>query len=219
MIECIDAGNIPYLRALEWQQLLAEKRRKKEIPDTLLLLEHPPVYTYGKRDSSSDLLVSEEWIREKGMDIVKTDRGGRITYHGPGQLVGYLIFELKDPVPSFVHEIEEVLIQLLMHYHIEGERDPEHPGIWVANQKIAALGLHISKGVTTHGFSLNVHCDLKPFRYIHPCGIRDRGVTSIEKEAQWSPSIKEVKHYLLEAVAGVFKTDVVAGGTLSGLSE
>lgn len=219
MIECIDAGNIPYKQALQWQKRLSERRRKKEISDVLILLEHPPVYTFGKRDSSSDLLVTEEWIRERGMEIVKTDRGGRVTYHGPGQLVGYLIFELKESIPSLVNKIEETLIQLLFHYHIEGERDPKHPGIWVGNQKIASLGLHIERGITRHGFSLNVNCNLKPFRYIHPCGIKDRGVTSLEAEVEWSPSMKEVKHYLLEKISRVFQTNVTVGGNVPILAE
>lgn len=208
MIECVDGGVLPYGPALEWQKSLAEKRRRGEIPDHLLLLEHPPVFTFGRRDSSEDLLVGEEWLRQNGMEIHKTDRGGRVTYHGPGQLVGYLIFSLKDTVPKLVWKIEETLLRLLSSLHLEGERDAKHPGIWIGKSKIAALGLHIERGITTHGFALNVICDLKPFQYIHPCGIAGRQVTSLEKELGWSPSLREIKQRLLGEFRSVFHTKI-----------
>lgn len=212
MIECIDAGCVPYEQALRWQRVLAERRRRKEIDDSLLLLEHPPVYTLGRRDGSSDLLVEEDWLRKRGMEIYKTDRGGKITYHGPGQLVGYLIFSLQDSIPDFVRKMEEMLIALLAHFHLEGERDQKYPGVWIDRRKIAALGLHVARGITTHGFSLNVSCDLKPFQYIHPCGIADREVTSLEKELGWHPSMRDVKQILLEEVCRVFRSNISVGG-------
>lgn len=213
MISCVDAGCLPYDQALLWQKSLAERRRKGEIKDSLLLLEHPPVYTMGKRDSFDDLLASEEWLRQNGMKIYKTDRGGRVTYHGPGQLIGYLIFSLKGSLPDFVWKMEEAIIRLLARYDLEGERDAAYPGVWLDKKKIAALGLHLEKGVTTHGFSLNVNCDLKPFRYIHPCGIKDREVTSLEKELGWRPSMKDVKERFLREFAEVFGSSVFLEGT------
>jgi len=219
VIVCIDAGIVPYTEGLAWQKRLAEHRRNPNMPDHLLLLEHPPVYTIGRRDSVSDLLMSNEWIRDHGMEIHKTDRGGRVTYHGPGQLVGYLIFKVQDSVPKLVRKIEEVLIQTLAHFHINGERDSEYPGVWIDQRKIAALGLHIERGITTHGFSLNVNCDLKPFRYIHPCGIKNREVTSLEKEVGWSPSLRDVKSVVLMQFARIFNTNVSVEGISSSLPE
>ncbi len=219
MIVCIDAGIVPYEEGLLWQQRLATERRRPHATDRLLLLEHPPVYTMGRRDSSADLLVPVEQIKEHGIEIHKTDRGGRITYHGPGQLVGYLIFKVRDPVPKLVWKIEEILIGTLAHFHLEGERDPKHPGIWVGSKKIAALGLHIERGITTHGFALNVNCDLRPFANIHPCGIRDRGVTSLDREVGWSPSLRDVKNVVLMNFAHVFRTNVSVEGFSSGLPE
>ena len=212
MIECTDAGLVPYERALKWQKTLSGQRRRQEIGDRLLLLEHPPVYTLGRRDASDDFLVPGEWITANGIEIHKTDRGGRATYHGPGQLVGYPIFRLQETIPGFVRKIEETLIRLLNHFHLEGHRDPRYPGVWLEERKIAALGLHVERGITTHGFALNVHCDLKPFRYIRPCGIPDREVTSLEKELGWQPSMRDVKHTLLAVWAAVFKTNVTVGG-------
>jgi lipoate-protein ligase B len=219
MIECTDVGYMHYAQALEWQKSLVEQRRKGEIEDRLILLEHPPVFTFGRRDASKDLLVSEAWLRKNGMEVYKTDRGGLVTYHGPGQAVGYLIFKLKDSIPLLVWKIEEALLRLLGHFQLECERDPEHPGIWIENRKIAAVGLHISKGITMHGFALNVTCDLRPFSYINPCGIKDREVTSMEKELGWRPSMRDVKHTLLEKFADVFETTISVQGTSATYSE
>ena len=171
MITCSDLGIVPYEEALAWQKKLADLRRKDLVADQLLLLEHPPVYTMGRRDAGTDLLIEPETLKSSGVNVVKTDRGGRMTYHGPGQLVGYLIFKLHDSVPGFVWKIEECLLRTLAKFQLDAERDPAHPGLWVGRSKIAALGLHIEKGISTHGFSLNVTCDLAPFTHIHPCGI------------------------------------------------
>lgn len=220
MIICSDLGIVPYDKALAWQKRLAELRRRDAIADHLLLLEHPPVYTMGRRDSAADLLVDPKSLRDGGVSLVKTDRGGRMTYHGPGQLVGYLIFRLSDPVPKLVWKIEESLLRTLARFQLEGERDPEHPGLWIGgDRKIAALGLRIERGVTMHGFALNVTCDLAPFRNILPCGIKGRGVTSMEKEAGWSPSLREVKQAVLEEFARVFQSNVSVEGIFSNLPE
>ncbi len=212
MIECVDMGCVGYQDALAWQMKLAQDRREERISDRLVLLEHTPVYTMGRRDASSDLLVSQAWLRRQGVELHKTDRGGRITYHGPGQLVGYLIFQLRIPVPELVWKIEEVLVRLLGRFHLEGTRDPKHPGVWIESRKIAAVGLRIERGVTRHGFSLNVNCDLRPYRYIHPCGLQDRGVTSLDKELGWHPPMRDVKSALLLEVSTVFETSVAMEG-------
>ena len=219
MITCSDLGIVPYEEAMAWQRKLADLRRKDLVADQLLLLEHPPVYTMGRRDAGSDLLIEPETLKSNGMNVVKTDRGGRMTYHGPGQLVGYLIFKLHDSVPGFVWKIEECLLRTLAKFQLDAERDPAHPGLWVGRSKIAALGLHIEKGISTHGFSLNVTCDLAPFTHIHPCGIKDRDVTSLEREIGWSPSMREVKQSVLEEVARVFESNVSVEGIFSNQPE
>jgi lipoyl(octanoyl) transferase len=220
VIICSDLGIVPYEKALNWQKRLAELRRRDAVADHLLLLEHPPVYTMGRRDSGADLRIDAKMLRNDGLAVVKTDRGGRMTYHGPGQLVGYLIFRLNDPIPKLVWKIEECLLRTLSRFQLNAERDPEHPGLWVdGERKIAALGLRIERGVTTHGFALNVTCDLSPFAKIHPCGIKDRGVTSMEREMGWSPSLREVKQAVLEEFARVFQSNVSVEGIFSNLPE
>lgn len=219
MIVSSDLGIVPYEEALKWQKRLADLRRHDRIADYLLLLEHPPVYTSGRRDSSSDLLVDPAELRANGMSVVKTDRGGRLTYHGPGQLVGYLIFKLRDSIPKLVWKIEECLLRTVRHFQVEGERDPDHPGIWIGPKKIAAIGLRVERGITSHGFALNVTCNLAPFKNILPCGIRNREVTSLEQEVGWSPSLREVKQAVLEEFARVFESNVSVEGTFPILPE
>lgn len=194
MIEILDAGLVPYQEAENWQRELTAKRLRDEIPDTLLLLEHPPVVTMGRREATSDLRISREILKKAGIDLVQTDRGGRLTYHGPGQLVGYFIFRLgKKSIPDFVGEVEELLIQLLQLFGLTSHRDPEHPGVWIGRKKIASLGLHVDHGITRHGFALNVNCDLTPFGYIYPCGVRDCGVTSLQEELGYDPTLPVIK--------------------------
>jgi lipoate-protein ligase B len=197
MIECVDLGLINYNEAWKVQEDLRLKRERGEISDRLLLLEHPPVFTLGKRDCDEDIVSARGLIAKDGIDIVKTNRGGRITYHGPGQLVGYFICSVNEiGVKRFVWLIEELLIGVLSGFGIEGNRDPEHPGIWVGKNKIAAIGLHVSRGITQHGFALNVNPDLNHYRHIIPCGIKARGVTSMEVLLGRSPSVEEVKKTL-----------------------
>ncbi|QQR80528.1 MAG: lipoyl(octanoyl) transferase LipB [Deltaproteobacteria bacterium] len=204
MIEVIDLGVISYDEGLKQQQHYFSKKQQT---DYLLLLEHTPVFTFGKRDSSEDLLVQEAWLKSQGFDVVKADRGGRVTYHGPGQVVGYLIFSMKHSIPEFVSRVEEVVIQTIAHFNIVGSRDSQHAGVWVGNNKIAAIGLRIERGVTRHGFSLNVSCDLTPYQYVNPCGITDRGITSMMKEMEKEkdglrPSLTEVKNLLQKYIMG-----------------
>lgn len=175
-------GRIPYSEAYALQESLHGARLRGEIPDTLLLLEHPPVFTTGRQDVADDWLLSHDDIRSRGIDIVVTNRGGRITYHGPGQLVGYFICDLKSRhagVADFVHWIEDGLIDVMSRYGVTACRDNSYPGVWVGSAKVAAIGLHVRHGVTMHGFALNVTTDLIPYAYCVPCGITDRSVTSL----------------------------------------
>jgi lipoyl(octanoyl) transferase len=177
------APQVPYAVALEAQNDLRSRRQREEIPDTLLLLEHPAVITLGKRGGEGDLLLPREKLAEHGVAIAEVDRGGQVTYHGPGQLVGYVIVNLYNhqrKLKRFIGRLEETLIRYLKEYHgIEAGLSEEHVGVWVGDEKIAALGISISRGVTMHGFALNLNCDLEPFGWIVPCGIRERGVTSV----------------------------------------
>jgi lipoyl(octanoyl) transferase len=205
-IDCHNLGLIDYRRAWEMQKELHARRANDEISDTLLLLEHPPVFTLGKRDCPEDIISSPDLIASDGIEIIKTERGGRITYHGPGQLVGYFICRVSEMggIKRFVFLIEELLLRVLADYDVKGGRDPAHPGIWVGKNKIAAIGLHVSRNITQHGFALNVNPDLDHYRHIVPCGIRDRGVTSLERLLNEAPSINEIKEKISLKIQDVF---------------
>lgn len=183
-VDCQLLGAMSFEAAEVLQRELADKRRLDRIPDTLLLLEHPPTYTFGKQAIEGDLLTDAAWREDRQIALLKTDRGGRLTYHGPGQIVGYLIFKLasrRESVPGLVNQIESLLISLLRHFGISGERDPDYPGVWTNDAKIAAIGLRIDRGVTRHGFSLNHSPDLSHYQGIIPCGISNRRVTSMKE--------------------------------------
>ncbi|MEW6637177.1 MAG: lipoyl(octanoyl) transferase LipB [Actinomycetota bacterium] len=178
-------GLVPYARAWELQREMVRLRRADEIPDTLLLLEHPPVYTVGRaaRDASN-LGAGEEYLRSLGAEVFWSDRGGDATFHGPGQIVGYPILRLKDrDTHGYLRALERVLIGVLADYGLEGRHHPEYTGVWVEDRKIAAIGVKFSSGwIASHGFALNVSTDLSWFDRITPCGIREFGVTSLERE-------------------------------------
>jgi lipoyl(octanoyl) transferase len=177
-------GTIDYQAALDLQKALVEQRKQGVIPDHLLLLEHPPVITLGARNhaSRSNILETPEGLARKGVGLFETGRGGDVTYHGPGQLVGYPILELppgRRDVHRYVRDLEEVLIQAVATFGIAATRIPGLTGIWAGDEKLAAIGVRISRWVTSHGFALNVNTDLSQFGLIVPCGITDKGVTSM----------------------------------------
>jgi lipoyl(octanoyl) transferase len=179
-------GSVGYQAALDLQKQLVEERKQGRIPDQLLLLEHPPVITLGARNHNarSNVLETAESLAQKGVGVFETGRGGDVTYHGPGQLVGYPIIELpadRHDVHRYVRDLEEVLIQAVSDFGIEAARIPGLTGIWVGDNKLAAIGVRISRWVTSHGFALNVSTDLSNFKLIVPCGITDKGVTSMER--------------------------------------
>ena len=184
-LRILNKGTVEYGEALELQKELLVKRQNEEIPDTLILLEHPPVITKGKRTAEGDILLPEKLLKKQGIGIFEIDRGGEATYHGPGQIVGYLIFNLYEKqrqLKQFVANVEEIFIRLLKNeYGITADRDLKHRGVWVGDNKITAIGISIHKAVTMHGFAFNVNTNLNHFNWIIPCGITDRGVTSIEK--------------------------------------
>jgi lipoyl(octanoyl) transferase len=186
----VRAGLVPYEEALALQRRLEAARQADRIPDVLLLLEHPPVYTKGRRTQPGELGMGEDWYRMQGIEICETDRGGAVTYHGPGQLVGYPIVSLRsygDNVHEYVGRLERLMIDSLGTYGIDAEVIDGLTGVWVGGgppegRKIGSIGVHVSRGVTTHGFAINVNNDLQPFEWVVPCGIEGVRMTSLCRE-------------------------------------
>jgi len=178
-------GTIEYRDGLVLQERVRAARQHERVPDVLLTLEHWPVYTRGRRSVPGELPMGEDWYRMQGMEIVQTDRGGKVTYHGPGQLVGYPIVRVDDVV-AYVRLLEQALVQALSDEGIRGrarpEEGPDFTGVWVEDRKIASIGVHVARGVTTHGFAVNVENDLQPFGWVVPCGLEGVQMTSLIKE-------------------------------------
>ena len=197
-------GRIRYGAAYHVQQTLAARRAAGEIPDTLLLLEHDHVYTLGRRATDAEVLLTTTMLDARGIEVVRTDRGGLATYHGPGQLIGYPIVSLGDApdMPAYVAALERALIATLADYDVHAGTLDGHRGVWIGDRKIAAIGVHVSRGITTHGFALNVSCDLSMFGGIVPCGIQDKGVASIESLTGAAPFLLDVAQRAATHVAG-----------------
>jgi lipoyl(octanoyl) transferase len=187
-------------------------RKADLIPDTLLLLEHPHVYTLGRNAKKDNILLSVEQLTLRGVQVFEIDRGGDVTYHGPGQLVGYPILDLtqhRRDIAWYMRSLEEVLIAVARDYEIEAERLAGAPGVWVGNDKLAAMGVHISRWVTSHGFAFNVNTDLRYFDWIVPCGLRDKGVTSLQKLLGRRVDIDEVAERAVHHFGEVFDLEMV----------
>ena len=193
-------GRWEYKRAWDIQRSLAQARAEDRVGDIMLLLEHPPVYTLGRRSKPSDLLLPREALESKGAQVVDVDRGGEITFHGPGQLVGYPIISLRAWGGSlqYVRALEEALIRALDVYGVSAGRIDGLTGVWAGGAKIAAIGVKVSRGVTTHGFALNVATDLSWFQNIVPCGIRGRDVTTMERLLGRPVPVEEVASIVAE---------------------
>ena len=192
------------------QQRLVEERRAGSIPDQLLLLQHPPVITLGvkARNDRSHILASPESLAHDGVEVVETGRGGDVTFHGPGQLVGYPIVDLnpdRRDVHRYVRDLEDVLIRTAAGFGIEATRESGLTGVWVGNDKLAAIGVRIGRWITSHGFALNVATDLRQFELIVPCGLADKGVTSLERLLSRPVSMDEVETAVIQAFASVFE--------------
>jgi lipoate-protein ligase B len=179
-------GTVEYREAAALQESLRERVIAGELPDLLLLLEHPPVYTLGRRSEPEDLPFGEEFWRARGIDVARTPRGGKLTYHGPGQLVGYPIIRVREDIPSFVRAMENAIVTALAGEGIDADgRDDEgaaYTGVWVQDRKIASIGVHVSRGVSAHGFALNVDNDVEPFHQVTACGLPDVRMTSVALE-------------------------------------
>jgi lipoyl(octanoyl) transferase len=182
----VRAGVVPYEQARIAQRRIEQARIAREVSDVLLLLQHPPVYTRGRRSSADELPMGEEWYRERGIEIRDTDRGGRVTYHGPGQLVGYPIVSLKpygDDVHDYIRRLERTVIDALAAWGVEAGPVPGLTGVWTPERsKIGSIGVHVNRSVTTHGFAINVNNDLEPFEWIVPCGIESCRISSLARE-------------------------------------
>jgi lipoyl(octanoyl) transferase len=211
----VDLGRLDYAAALALQQQISVQRQQESVGDVLLLVEHPPVLTLGRNAHRQHVVASDELLARRGISLFETNRGGDVTYHGPGQLVGYPILHLRSFTPplgivEYLRKLEEVLIRTCADYGVLTQRAPGRAGVWtmpggaIAEKKIAALGVHVARGVTTHGFALNVTTDLKDFELIVPCGIRDRGVTSIEAEVDSVPSVGQVANSVSRHFGRVF---------------
>lgn len=212
-LDVIKTGNIHYKKAYNMQLELLEKRKNDEINDTLLLVEHPPVFTIGTSGTSDNITVSKDFLKKSGIDVFETNRGGDITYHGPGQIVGYPILNLKDHKKDLhwlLRSYEEVFIRLLDEkYDITAERIKGLTGVWVGDEKITAIGVGVRHWITYHGFAFNINPNLNHFSYIIPCGIQDKGVTSLEKILGYEVEEKEVMEKIIKYFAEVFNMEVL----------
>lgn len=207
-------GRIPYQEAVVLQLDVREAVKRGTGPERLLLLEHPPVYTLGRNASAADILAGSEWLAARGIEVAECDRGGQVTYHGPGQLVGYPILNLspdRRDVRRYVRDLQEALIRTLAEYGVHAKpRDGQaFVGVWAGEDKIASIGVHLSRWVTTHGFALNVSTDLADFAGIIPCGLRGIGLTSVERLTGRAPSLPEIAAVCARHFGEIFDRELV----------
>jgi lipoate-protein ligase B len=215
-----DLGIVEFDEALQLQDYLTLARCAGDIPDTIILLQHPSIFTLGRSAREEEIVVPRSSLDIEGITILQTDRGGSVTYHGPGQLVLYLIFNLKAKgigIHQYVHNLEEVIIRTLDDFYIESFRDSRYPGVWVGSEKICALGIRVRRWCTKHGLALNVNTDLRYFDYIVPCGILGRGVTSMSKVLGYDVAIEDVASRVLKHCAQIFDLTIrqKSGGKLN----
>lgn len=207
-------GRVPYARGLELQERLVAERQAGRVEDQLLLLEHDPVFTLGRNARREHVLVPAGLLRQRGFEVFETGRGGDVTYHGPGQVVGYPILDLspdRRDVHRYVRDLEQVMIDACADCGVQAGRVTGLTGVWVGRDKVGAIGVRLSRWVTSHGFALNVSTDLAPFELIVPCGIQGRGVTSLQRLLGRALPLEEVMDRLAERFAAVFGRVATAG--------
>lgn len=213
-LQILNLGVCDYQTAYQIQLDLVAKRQKGEIEDTLILVEHPPVITLGKSAEDSHILFAEDYLKAQGVEVHQIERGGDVTYHGPGQIVGYPIFDIKHGgigIRTFVENLEQLFIRLLKEeFDIPAGKDPVHTGVWVEGSKITAIGLAVKRGVTMHGFAFNVNTNMSHFQLIVPCGIADRGVTSLELLTGTTQNFERMTALVAEYFCKVFGYENVA---------
>ena len=197
-------GSVEYAEANALQERMREARKGDELPDTLLLLEHPPVYTRGRRSSDEELPLGAAFYEAQGIAVVEVDRGGRVTYHGPGQLVGYPIMRIGDII-GYLRTIERAIIAALAREGVAARGGGERPtGVWSGERKIASIGVHVSRRVSTHGFAVNVDNDLEPFEWIVPCGMPEVAMTSLQRESGRPQSVERFRETMAAEFARAF---------------
>jgi lipoyl(octanoyl) transferase len=218
-LEVSRLGLVSYADGLELQRRLVEERKADRIPDTLLLLQHPHVLTVGvKKDGRSHILATPDRLSSLGVEVFETGRGGDVTYHGPGQLVGYPILDLnpdRRDVHKYVRDLEEVMIRVCADYGLDAVRSKGFSGAWISDEKIGAIGVRISRWITSHGFAFNVTTDVNYFNLIVPCGIADRGVTSLEARLGQAPSMAEVEDRFVRHFSAVFERSVTLSQSIA----
>lgn len=228
VLSLVHLGRIAYETGMALQQQLVELRHQGRIGNTLLLLEHPPVLTLGRNSDRRNILADEALLARRGVAVHEVNRGGDVTYHGPGQLVGYPILDLRSFTPrmgivDYVRLLEEVLIRVAGEFGVPAQRIAGRTGVWtfaggsIAEKKMAAIGVHVSRGITSHGFALNVSTDLRDFELIVPCGIADRAVTSLADEAEPPPGMQQASHAVARQFGRVFAHQVLWLEELSDL--
>lgn len=210
-LNVVNLGLLNYQSALDLQFKLLKLRQEEAIEDVLLLVEHPPVITLGLGKKETNILANDEVLRNAGINVYYTNRGGDVTYHGPGQIVGYPILNLnyhgKD-IKDYYRRLEEVFIQMLREqFELTADRDPKYPGVWVGNEKITAIGCAVKRWVTMHGFAFNVNTNLDYFRWINPCGITDKGVTSLQKLLGKSQDVELLSKRIIEWFSSVYNLE------------
>ncbi|MDR3626687.1 MAG: lipoyl(octanoyl) transferase LipB [Ignavibacteriaceae bacterium] len=208
-----DLGLIDYKDAWDLQKSTLELRHNKKLPDIIFLLEHPHTYTLGKVADKKNLIGSEDYLTKNKISVYDIDRGGDITYHGPGQIVGYPIIDLTEwesDTHKYLRALEEVIIRTCAYYGVKGTREPKYTGVWIEDRKIAAIGIKVSRWITMHGFAFNVNTDLSLFSGIIPCGISDKEVTSLQKETGREIDMQEVKSLLVKNFKEVFNYNAAA---------
>jgi lipoyl(octanoyl) transferase len=231
-IHLLQLGRISYVEGIRVMNEVVAARKAQQIGDMLLLMEHPPVLTLGRNSDRSNILASDEMLTLRGVEVHEINRGGDVTYHGPGQLVGYPIFDLRGDLPGkrgphlgpvdFVRLMEEALILTCKDFGVPAQRICKLTGVWtyaggsIREKKIAAIGVHVSQAVTSHGFALNVTPDLRDFGWIVPCGITDRAVTSLEQESPMDtlPTMEQVANSVSANFGRVFQRQMIAANTL-----
>lgn len=217
-------GTVPYAEGVDLQKRLVERRKEDAIPDQLLLLEHPPVITLGvkTRDDRSHIVAPPARLKEEGVEVVETGRGGDVTYHGPGQLVGYPIIDLRPDrcdVHRYVRDLEEMLIRAVLRFGVTAARVPGLTGVWVGDEKLAAIGVRIARWITSHGFALNVTTNLDHFDFIVPCGIADKGVTSLGHLTKLPVTVEAVLPAVTDAFAEVFDRIALPSAALPAIES
>jgi lipoate-protein ligase B len=202
-------GTTPYHQAYDYQmELLKKLHDDDQKDDVCIILEHPAVFTLGRNASNENMHVPETFLQEKGIELIRIERGGEVTYHGPGQIVCYPIINLrrnKLSVVDYIHTLEQIMLDVVLHFGIKAKRDSRNHGIWRGDSKLGSIGIAVRHGISYHGLALNVNLDLEPFAWVNPCGLAGVSMTSMEQELQQALDIKEVESEMIELINQAFR--------------